>query len=342
MKKQTKARKKNIAAKKSAAKRSNKIVITTVIIGIITILALTIPAVYNSYLYDGFTEINPEENYEEILFENAKYGDESSKVIMDESIRLKYIELCTLETGEDYYHFELVNYDPQGFLIGENKGDDIEYENVHEVTTLKDFSKRHNLMIESAREKVVKFIEDSTVLADKENLIERIKNVPIYQYKSSEHEKLNIDSAPAIHVGSAIYCNYKYREFFCEHMFVHELIHHLRYLTMGEKLSNLTYYATKFDEGVTDVIAVSMNPRSLDSINYANGYEELHPLIHEYFNVFGEEALRAYFYGYDAFFASMTPSFKTEHEAFVVAFEKYLEIMEGMAACEALVNYWAK
>ena len=342
MKKQTKASKKNIATKKNAAKKNNKFVIATVIIGIIVILTLAILDVYNTYLYDGFNEINLEENYEENFFENAKYGDEASMVIMDEEIRLKYVELSKLETGEDYYHFELTNYDPQGFLIGENKGDDYEYENVHEITTLKEFSKRHNLMIESARAKVIKFIEDSTVLTDKEYLIERIKNVPIYQYKSSEHEKLNINNAPAIHVGSAIYCNYKYRDVFCEHMFVHELIHHLRYLTMGEKLSNLKYYATNFDEAVTDVITVSMNPCSLDKSEYINGYEGFHPLINEYFNVFGEEALRAYFYGYDAFFASMTPSFETEHEAFVIAFEKYLEILEGVAACEALVDYWAK
>ena len=158
MKNKTKASKKKSAAKKNVVKKNNKIVIATVIIGIIAILTLTIPAVYNSNLYDGISEINPEENYEENLFENAKYGDEASKVVMDESIRLKYVELSTLETGEDYYHFELINYAPQGFLIGENKGDDTEYENVHEITTLKDFSKRHNLMIESARKKVVKFI----------------------------------------------------------------------------------------------------------------------------------------------------------------------------------------
>lgn len=335
MKKTTKASKKN------ATKKNNKLVIPCVIFSLIAVLVAGIFLGYNSYMYGQLSDINTETNFEDQLFMNAEDGYNDPWVSMDYSIRLKEVYLNTLETGELYYHFEISNYAPQGFMIGEMQGDDSKYENVHSTMTLKEFSKRHELMIESARNFVIEFINDSSVLTDKENLIEKINAVPFYLYTDSTHDIVGDLDSPAVHTGNAIYCNNEYKKYFCEFMYVHELIHHLRYLTLGESLSNVTYFATQFDETMTDLITNSMNPKIFKSNVYRNGYEDTYSVMNEYLYLFGEEALRAYFYGYEDFYASRTSTFATEHEAFIVALEKYSEGIEGaIVACETLIQYW--
>lgn len=336
MKKTSQAKKKNATTKKNI-----NFVIPCVFL-CLAILAAGIFFGYNSYMYGGISDIDTETNFESQLFDNAEVDYNSPWVNMDPSIRLKDLYLSTLENGEPYYHFEIINYDPQGFTFGEMRGDDFQYENVHSQMTLKEFSKRHELMIESARNFVIEFIKDSSVLTDKETLIEKIKNVPFYLYTDSTHELLKNLDAPAVHTGNAIYCFNEYKDYFCEFMYVHELVHHLRYLTLGERLSNVEYFATQFDETITDLITTSMDPKLLNSNEYQSGYSITHTVVNEYLHLFGEDALQAFFYGYEDFYDSRNITFKTEHEAFIVALEKYATGIEGaIVACETLIKYWS-
>lgn len=313
----------------------------------ITIIAITIAVViaicaigYNYYMYGSLSNINEEINYEEQLFQKAQENYENPVVMLDSSIMLKTVFLdCSNPESEPFYHFQLSGFEtPQGFKMGELYGNDKKYLTVHEETTLEEFSNREELIIESARDHVVKYIQDSRVLTEKEKLIAGIKSIPFYLYSESTHEILKDLDAPAIHCGNAIYCNQKYEDYFCEWIFVHELFHHLRYLTSGS-FSSERYYALYLDETITDLLTASTNPKTFSSISYINGYEAYHEPVNKYLATFGENALSAYFYGYGEFFASYD-TFQIEHDAFAFALQHYGKDIGPTACCEALIKHW--
>ena len=329
-------------SKKSHAiqKKSNTLVRTAIIFITITVVIAICAIGYNHYMYGSLSNINEEINYEEQLFQKAQENYENPGVMLDSSIMLKTVFLDYSDPeSEPFYHFQLNGFEtPQGFKMGELYGNDKKYLTVHEETTLEEFSNREELIIESARDHVVKYIQDSRVLTEKEKLIAGIKSIPFYLYSESTHEILKDLDAPAIHCGNAIYCNQKYEDYFCEWIFTHELFHHLRYLTCGN-FSSERYYALFLDEAITDLLTSSTNPKTFSSGSYTNGYEIYHEPVNKYLAIFGENALYAYFYGYDEFFSSYT-TFKTEHDAFAFALQYYGEDIGPTACCEALIKHW--
>lgn len=329
-------------SKKSHAtqRKSNPLVRTTVIFITIAIIIAICSIGYNQYMYGGLSNINEEINFEEQLFQKAQENYENPMVMLDSSITLKTVFLDGSDPeSEPFYHFQLNGFDaPQGFKSGEIYGNDIKYLTLHDETTLTEFSKRQELIIESARNHVVKYIQDSRVLFEKEKLIEGIRSIPFYLYSESTHEILKDLDAPAIHSGNAIYCNQEYEDYFCEWICTHELFHHLRYLTCGS-FSSERYYAMMLDETITDLLTASTSPNTFSSGHYINGYEGYYEPVNKYLATFGEDALYAYFYGYNEFFGSNT-TFKTEHDAFVFALEHYGKNIGPTACCETLIKYW--
>lgn len=331
-----KKNKKSQTIKKKSTPISRIVVILISSAAIIALCAIG----YNQYMYGSISTINEKVNYEEQLFQNAQEDYENPEVILDSSIELKSVFLDSSDPESDpFYHFQLSGFDtPQGFKIGEFYGDDEKYLTISEETTFADFSKRQELIIESARDHVVKYIQDSKVLTEKDKLIEGIENIPFYLYTESSHDILKDLDAPAIHCGNAIYCNQEYEKYFCEWIFVHELFHHLRYLTCGN-FSSERYYSLYLDEAIADLLTCATQPKTFSSDRYANGYEIYHEPVNKYLAVFGEDALYSYFYGYNEFFSSYT-TFKTEHDAFAFALQYYGEDVGPTACCEALIKYW--
>ena len=314
--------------------------LTCMIVCIVAFAAVAALLCINAYKKNPSSTLNPEINYEENFFNYASREYVHHEYSFGPEFNLLNVIPYKNEDGVNLFRIEFANHPAQHFRLINHNGNDAAYESAAEQTTFKKFSKRHEKMIESARNFVIEFVNDSSFFKDKEFLIERIRNVPIYLYSESANELLDTANAPAVHTGKAIYCDADFKNFFCEYMFVHELFHHLRYLTMGEKLSNVPDFASMFDEGVTDFLTVSMEPAMFTNNTYESGYAVFYPIIGKYFHVFGKEALEAYFYGYDDFYASKTSTFKIEHEFFVSALDGYIENYYCIVSTESMVNKW--
>lgn len=343
MKKSAKNIKKTEKTAKNTRQKKNK-VLTGVISIVAILIAIAIGTIigYNNYMYGRLSEINEEINFEERLFENAKANYDNPKVILDSSISLQkvFIDL-NHEDGSSFYHFQFNgSFDEQGFPTEELYGKDGKYDTIYDDTIITEFSDRDELLIQSARNFVVEYIKDSNVLTDKEMLIQEVENLPFYLYTDSTHPELDELDAPAIYIGEAVFCNRKYQDFFCEFMFVHEMIHHVRLVTSGGKFSQERYYASKLDETITDLITYAMSPKMFTSNGFVSGYSQYYEPVNKYLTIFGEDALEAFFYGYEDFLESKYKTFSVEHDAFATALYHYMNGDGAMASCEVLINKW--
>lgn len=331
--------KKYTASPATTENNSRNIVLVAVSFMVTLAILLSIGMViYNHYLYSDTTKPDSSINYEEILLKEAK----QQYFIFDETIfsRVEF-DPYGMENGiySIYFDNKIEPYMYQGcdLWIG-----DKDLSTLNDETTFTTFSLRESCIIQSARDLVCKYIQDSNVLMNKDYLIEKIQSVPIYKYTDSTHPELvSIMDAPAVHMGNAIYCNKAFDEFFCEYMLVHELIHHLRYLTNGEELNNEKFFATVFDEALTDLITQSINPKFFNNPNYTSGYRNFYEPVNDYLSVFEEDGLNAFFYGYDDFVQKYGgKTFNIEHNLFVVALDSYENNPNTPIVCESLVHTW--
>ena len=330
---------------KNKTARKNKVEIRSYLIDIIAILIIiaTIGGIcFLAYDYEssrGRSDINISENYENNLFTCATLSSLApSMSITNATMSTVNFDPSFSELG--LYTITLEEFPDSSFKLESCPiwGEDNDIEEINQQTKFKNFNKSQKKMIESARQHVIEYINDSEVFTDKETLIEGIENIPFYLYTESTHEQLSdYDSAAAVHLGNGIYCNNTQKEFFCEYVFVHELVHHLRYLTSDKKLSNERYFATTFDEALTDVITLSMNPANTFKSGYGSPYITFYEPMYKYLAIFGRDALSAYFYGYDEFFEnSGGNTFRTEHDAFVVSLAYYDKVQDGIICTEGI------
>lgn len=284
------------------------------------------------------TKINQNVNYEDKLIEEANQFDD---IIFTCNVDNVEYDPDIMENGvySIFYDGGHIPYQYQG---GDFWAEQKDLETLNEETVFTDFSEREAKIIQSARNLVSKYIEDSDILNDKEWLIQKIQSVPFYKYTDTTHQELlsSFDAA-AVHMGIGIYCNAAFSDYFCEYTVVHELIHHLRYLTSGESLYNEYYFAINFDEAMTDTIAYTMNPKLYDKRDMLCGYMFMHDPIYRYISVFEEDALEAYFYGYDEFFEKYGgETFKIEHDLFAVMMQTYDRNINSNMLCEGLFKSW--
>lgn len=289
------------------------------------------------------TSPDTETNFEETLFDIAEDYSINPDYYVDPSFSLKSITIDTEYYGYPAYMVKINNLDfDQLFQSGDFVGNGNKYLGLYEETEFAEFNNHQLRLIESARAYVIEYIKDSNVLRDKEALIEGIQNVPFYLFTDTTNsDLLEVIDAPAVHVGSAIFCNEAYEEFYSEYMLVHELVHHLRYLAHGKDFSNMMYIGDVYDEALTDIIVKSTGLDCPVIQGYVCGYERYHSIIGEYLNVFGEKALEGFFYGTDEFINQFYDSFETEHHAFVCALEHYEEHDNPRIVCKAILKYWS-
>lgn len=308
------------------------LVITLIVIGTISMIC------YNNYLYSGCTNPETRVNYEESLFDRASYQYIPENLTLDKL----HFDPYGMENGiyTLYINNEPDPYQYQGGYIWQTQDKNID--TINEQTDFTDFSKREENIIASARELVCKYIQDSTVLTDKAYLIDRINTIPFYKYTDSTHpEIISVMDSPAVHMGIGIYCNKDFDKYFCEYMVVHELIHHIRYLTNGENILEERYYATAIDEGMADLITAIINPKFFNSEDYMSAYEVYYGPLLTYLSIFKEDALKAYFYGYENFFKEHGGnSFESEHHLFVVALGSYGTNYNTPWVCDTLFSTW--
>lgn len=307
---------------------------------LITVMCLIPAVLINGFLYyfAGCTGPDPSISYEEEFFANAEeYSTFGNTFISD-------INIVSVDNYDcDFYEVHLSNgAEPTYHEVLKNLyGEYLANEEVDAVTNFAEFSHKERRFIQSARDIVTQFINDSTILRDKEYLVEQINNIPFRLYTSSEQEELN-NNPIAVYIGRTIYCNSEEREYFSEFAFVHELFHYLRFLCNGEDTTEERYFGGKFDEATTDLLTYSTSAYAPST--FVSSYADYYSPILEYYNVFGTDALYAYFYGYDEFFEKYDlkndKTFITEHDAFVGSVDFFSNNLESRITTHAFTASW--
>lgn len=180
--------------------------------------------------------------------------------------------------------------------------------------------KKNNINEESdtaftnARKRVVSFIENTTWMRDKAELKKYIEEMPL-RTADIEYDVATAGQVFALYdeVDNCVYKNTNvstdmYKEC-AEHLYTHELVHAVCTKTNGGDV-NKRYSFGIFDEIQTEVIALSLG--AYESNKYVTLYKQNAPYAYEYFYIYGEEAIKAYFYGYEGF----SPKTMRELDAF--------------------------
>lgn len=131
---------------------------------------------------------------------------------------------------------------------------------------------------------VIKYINDSDVLKNKQEIIKKIKSVKI---------KFADISVSGIYENNVIYINKSLNKNDYIYVMTHQYVHALHEITNGcEK--NIIYNHSVFNETLTDAISKQICPDSYN-LNYSDYYH----YILVYIGCFEKQALEAYFYGYE-------------------------------------------
>lgn len=163
-----------------------------------------------------------------------------------------------------------------------------------DLTDIKDIESKYDTMYSASKELVYKYIEESSILLNKEEIKEYLAGL---QLKEAVFTDNNDAAAYFSYEDSTVYINTDNSAYVCEWLLVHELIHAIAFCTHEKDIANEEYPYGVFNEVLTDIITASLTPEIDSSIQ--SGYSAYYFLIYPYINLVGEEAINAYFYGYE-------------------------------------------
>lgn len=138
---------------------------------------------------------------------------------------------------------------------------------------------------------VFKYIDRSDILKEKESIKIFLSSIPI---KCSSFKDKSTDSYYDTE-NNVIYIR---PTKICRSTIINEYINAISYYTHGRKFC--AYQYTKLNQIITNLIATGLSRESyhLDYMSYS-------PLVYPYINLFGDEAIKAYFYGYEAIYKAI-------------------------------------
>lgn len=267
-------------------------------------------------------------NYQDELFKEASlYSLDYSEVEKLDSIVIQNIDPSNIELyGYDYEY--VLNYENESIQSLGFPG--FPYDNALTKYNLDDleyfkFTKSQERIIQKSKKRISKLVDDYSIFSNKDFLKQGIENIEFYLVRHPELFKTDYSAdLIAVYYEGSIYVNKDSSKKFCEHSASHELVHHLRHLTnYGDDYYNIdpVYSGLLFDEVMTEVLTVSSNPYLPKNLN---GYLSYTYNAYRYLDIFKEDALKAYFYGYDDFFEKYgNENFLMEHDAFVSSFTGY-------------------
>lgn len=119
----------------------------------------------------------------------------------------------------------------------------------------------------------------------------------------------------------------------CEWMILHEMVHALSNRTNGGK-EKQRYPYNLFNEILTDIVTASMNP----AVGYGakSYYQFVSEPVYSYIGIFGLDALRAYFYGYNSILAKIP---EAELDIFVATLDSVVS-EEASVIMNNCLNDW--
>lgn len=212
-------------------------------------------------------------------------------------------------------HFEVdVNGTPMTVIISQNNSvEDFEPRNIFELDS-------ENIIdiIESSQEKIEDYIDESSILKDKDGIKNYILSLDIKEAEFTDNPNVG---AYFSETDSMIYINRDNSNYVCEWMVSHEYMHAIAFYTHGEKeLDDVPYAYSLYNEVWTDLLTCSLEPSINESVE--SYYKAYYALIYPYINIFNEDSIEAYFYGYDFIYSKIS---KPELDFFVAVLENFGE-----------------
>lgn len=186
---------------------------------------------------------------------------------------------------------------------------------VYQPTDITELSKNHDQIVTNSKELVAKYIDASDILKDKENIKNYINSLNAKEAFFTDDDSIG---AYFSYEDDSLYINKNNSEFICEAMIVHELIHAISYYTHNCSIENEEYAFYLFNEILTDLITSSLNPKINNTIQ--SSYSLYYDLLYPYINLVGQNAIEAYFYGYDIIYEQIN---QEELDFFAIVIENY-------------------
>lgn len=169
------------------------------------------------------------------------------------------------------------------YYLENEKSDKIVWSNIHEIVS-------PNILetMLASKKLIINYINESSFLKDKEELISYINNLPV---KSADFpdDSLIASFDPKL---DTVFINIE-SNLVDKHTFVHEFFHALASKTRGNS-KWYEYCTTIFDETFTEVLASSVIKPT-----YNTNYRTYLNYVYNFIGIIGLEAIGAYFYGVD-------------------------------------------
>lgn len=199
-------------------------------------------------------------------------------------------------------------------------------------------SSKTQKIVNSSKQKISNYIDESTILQDKENLKNCISDLEVKfaTFLNSKNKKTDEKvGAYFSYKDNVVYIEESCKTEVSEWMICHEMVHALCFYTHKSNIENEEYPYQLFNEILTDIITSSLNPDiQKDSIS---GYMPYYYLVYPYIDLFGISSIKAYFYGYDVIFDSVETD---EFNMFVWTIENYNSAETAVAFYNNLVLKW--
>ena len=180
---------------------------------------------------------------------------------------------------------------------------------------IKNISNKNLEIVSRSKKLIFKYIDASKVMEDKKGLMDYISRLRVAE--ASFTDEACVPSYFSFK-DDCIYINTELQYCICEWMIVHELVHAMSYYTHGCIIDEEPYAFSLFNEVLTDIITASLNPKIDENIQ--SEYAIYYSLLAPYINLFGEKAIKAYFYGYNTIYKLIA---KDEFEFFVLLIENF-------------------
>lgn len=191
----------------------------------------------------------------------------------------------SISTNNNEY---VINVAGQGertyYLVNDNADSkEIVWTNIQEITSLTILE-----TVNSSKQLIINYINESLVLKDKEELISYINDLPV---KSADFPNDSLIAAfDPNH--DTVFINIQ-SNLLDKHTIVHELFHALSNKTRGNS-KWIEYCTTIFDEAFTELLA-----SSVIKSNYATAYDNYIKYVYQFIGYAGLEGISSYFYGLD-------------------------------------------
>lgn len=147
--------------------------------------------------------------------------------------------------------------------------------------------------VEKAREAILKYIDKSKVLEEKERIKRFINDVKIFTVSENELSKIysygqNSEKIEAFRIDNNIYINKSKLKYIKLHTIIHEFVH-----LIAIAANNKPHNSSLFNEILTDIIAAQISGKDIEDSFYGS----FRGIGYVYIGIFGEnQALKSYFY----------------------------------------------